>query len=138
SHPDRIWAGSVGGGVWRSDDAGMSFTAVDDFMENLAICCLAMDPTDPDTIYAGTGEGFYNIDAIRGAGIFRISRATNGRWEPLDGTAIPAMQYLTRLAISPNGQVLLASGGANGEPALGGIFRSEDTAHRVWEQTSRS
>jgi hypothetical protein len=73
-HPtsqSTMWAASAGGGVWRSADAGTSWQPVDDFMANLATCCLAMDPTSPDIIYAGTGEGFSNVDAIRGAGIFR-------------------------------------------------------------------
>jgi hypothetical protein len=133
TRPDRIWAGNVGGGVWRSEDGGMTFAPVDDFMDNLAVCCLAMDPHRPDTIFAGTGEGFYNLDAIRGAGIFQFSPSTKGKWELLDGTAIPAMEFLTRLVISPNGKVLLASGGANGQSGVGGIFRSDDDKHQVWK-----
>ncbi len=135
THPDRVWAASVGGGIWRSDDAGMTFAPVDDYMDTLAICCLAADPHNPDTIYAGTGEGFYSVDAIRGAGIFVFSPQTNGQWKQLAGTEIPQMEFLTRLAISPDGKVLLASGGANGQTGVGGIFRSEDSAHTVWQQT---
>ena len=50
-HPgttDVIWAASAGGGVWRTGDAGVSWQPVDDFMANLATCCLVMDPTDPE------------------------------------------------------------------------------------------
>jgi hypothetical protein len=50
TRPDRVWAASVGGGVWRSDDGGTTFMAVDEFMENLAVCCLAIDPQHPDTV----------------------------------------------------------------------------------------
>ncbi len=35
-------------------------------MASLNVSCLLIDPTDPNTIYAGTGEGFYSIDAYRG------------------------------------------------------------------------
>ena len=40
-------------------------------MANLAIGSMVMDPTDPNVIYAGTGEGFSNADSLRGAGIFK-------------------------------------------------------------------
>ncbi|MDX6394704.1 MAG: hypothetical protein QOJ73_5767, partial [Streptosporangiaceae bacterium] len=56
--PDRIWAASVGGGVWHTQDGGATRMTVDDFLGNLACACLAMDPADPQKIYAGTGEGF--------------------------------------------------------------------------------
>jgi hypothetical protein len=57
-HPTRhatLWAASVGGGIWRSDDGGQGWSPVDDFMANLAVSCMVMDPTSPDVIYAGTG-----------------------------------------------------------------------------------
>jgi hypothetical protein len=57
--PSTMLVGSVGGGIWRSDDGGASWLPVDDLMANLAVCCLAMDPTDSRIVYAGTGEGFF-------------------------------------------------------------------------------
>ena len=44
-------------------------------MENLAVTSLAMQPGHANTLLAGTGEGFSNLDAVRGAGIFQT---TNG------------------------------------------------------------
>lgn len=37
NHPDEMWVGSVGGGVWHTTDGGCSFAPVNDFMANLAI-----------------------------------------------------------------------------------------------------
>jgi hypothetical protein len=37
-----------------------------------------MDANDPDVIYAGTGEGFGNLDALRGGGIFRTTNGVTG------------------------------------------------------------
>ena len=86
SHPDQpdtIWAASAGGGVWRTDDAGASWQPVDDLMANLAVTSVAIDPTNPDVMYAGTGEGFFNLDAIRGAGIFRTTDGVSwAMWRP--------------------------------------------------------
>ena len=121
--PTTMWAASSGGGVWRTADAGGSWQPVDDFMANLATCCLAMDPTNPDVIYAGTGEGFSNADALRGAGIFRTTDGTT--WQQIAATAGPDFQYVNRLAISPNGAVVLAA-------TPSGIFRSADSAKATW------
>ena len=55
-HPtqtNRMWIGSVGGGIWYSSNSGASWSAVNDFMSNLAVSTLAMDPTNPNTMYAG-------------------------------------------------------------------------------------
>src|SRR5215471_17790660 len=71
--PSRMWATSVGGGVWHTQNGGASWAPVDDFLGNLACTCIAMDPADPRKIYAGTGEGFGNTDALAGNGIFATS-----------------------------------------------------------------
>src|SRR5256885_1501451 len=115
--PGVMWAGSVAGGVWRTDDGGQSWEPVDDFMANLAVACMAVDPTDPNVVYAGTGEGFFNVDAVRGAGIFRTVDGTT--WQPLAATTGPEFQAVNRLAISADGTTLLAATAA-------GIFRSAD------------
>ena len=36
---------------------------------------MAFDPSNSNTIYAGTGEGFFNADGVRGAGIFKSTDA---------------------------------------------------------------
>src|SRR5205814_2114581 len=71
TNPSKMFVGSVSGGIWRSDDAARSWRPVDDFMANLAVTAMAMDPTNPNIMYAGTGEGYRNYDAVKGAGIFK-------------------------------------------------------------------
>jgi hypothetical protein len=125
-HPTRVrrmWAGSVGGGVWHTEDGGAGWTPVDDFMANLAVSCMVMDPTNANVIYAGTGEGFSNLDAIRGAGIFRTTDGTH--WQQIPSTTGASFRSVNRLAISGNGKVLLAATGD-------GIFRSADPQRLTW------
>jgi photosystem II stability/assembly factor-like uncharacterized protein len=127
-HPKNanvLWAGSVGGGVWRTDDGGQSWEPVDDFMANLAVTTMVMDPADPNVIYAGTGEGFSNIDALRGAGIFRTTDGV--QWAQLASTTGTNFHNVNRLAISRNGKVLLAA-------TRRGIFRSQDPGRVTWER----
>ena len=134
--PDTMFAGSVGGGIWRTTDAGASWSPVNDFMANLAVATMVLrQPNNPAiaaTLYAGTGEGFGNVDALQGAGIFK-STDSGLTWSQLPGTnpADPAVcpapatiancpwLFVNRLAMSPDGNTLLAA------TALG-IRRSTD------------
>ncbi len=71
NNPSHMVAGGVAGGTWVTMDGGLSWTPTGDMMANLAVCSMAMDPSDANVILAGTGEGFFNIDGVRGAGIFK-------------------------------------------------------------------
>ena len=73
----------VSGGVWKSIDAGANWTPLAQLqMANLAVASLAFEPGNTNILYAGTGEGFFNADAIRGAGIFRSTDA-GVTWTPV-------------------------------------------------------
>ncbi len=117
--PGTMWVGGVGGGVWKTTNSGSAWFPLDDFLANLAISCMAIDPTDPDILYAGTGEGFYNIDNLRGAGVFKTTDGGTS-WAQLTATATSSFYYVNRVAVHPgDGQVLLAA-------TRDGIFRSDD------------
>jgi photosystem II stability/assembly factor-like uncharacterized protein len=97
-------------------------------MANLAIACMVMDPADPNSIYAGTGEGYGNVDAITGAGIFKTTDG-GATWSQLSSTATKAFSHVSRLEISPaNSQVILAANG------FSGIWLSMDGG-ASWTQT---
>ncbi|MFO1054243.1 MAG: hypothetical protein U1F36_18650 [Planctomycetota bacterium] len=121
-----LWSGGVSGGLWKSVDRGANWSIVDDWWTNLSIGSLTLDPSNPDVMYAGTGEGFFNINvargvnrsAIRGAGIFK-SIDGGAHWTWLTNTA--GFDYVLRVAVSPaNPNVVLAS------VRQGGIYRSTD------------
>lgn len=118
NNPDLLLTGSVSGGVWKSSDGGQSWQAQGDFMANLAIGCMIGDPDQSDVVYAGTGEGFFNGDQMRGLGIFK-SVDFGETWTQLPVTANTDFYYVNRLGRIPNSNVLLAA-------TRTGIFRSED------------
>jgi photosystem II stability/assembly factor-like uncharacterized protein len=124
SSPSVIWAASVAGGVWKTTNGGATWGPLDDFMASLNVSTLVLDPTDADTLYAGTGEGFYNIDGLRGAGIFKTSDGGT-TWSQLPATTGPAFVYVNRLAVSADGNTLLAAV-RNGDASAQGIARSID------------
>src|SRR5450830_801512 len=62
--PTTMYAGGVAGGVWKTTNGGSSWAPLNDFLPNLAVTTLVMDPSNPNVLYAGTGEGFNNADAV--------------------------------------------------------------------------
>lgn len=97
----RTWlAGSVGGGVWRTTDAGETWTHLTSNMASLATSTIACSNANPDIIYVGTGEGITGSGPQNGSGIFKSTN--NGA----SFEAVPFTQNnekfgaVTRLAIS--------------------------------------
>ena len=71
TNPDTLYIGAAGGGVWRSDDAGLTWTSQWHDQPVLNVGSLAIDPRSPDTVYCGTGEANLSADSYPGVGIFR-------------------------------------------------------------------
>jgi hypothetical protein len=93
---------TAGGGIWRTADAGASWIPVFDDKPVLAVSTLAMAPSDYRTIYAGTGEGFQNIDALKGNGIYR-SQDNGITWTVLSATKDnPDFSYVQKIVVSPS------------------------------------
>ncbi|MBX7135910.1 MAG: hypothetical protein K1X67_24845 [Fimbriimonadaceae bacterium] len=115
TNPNILLAGSVGGGIWRSSNGGTNWTPVDDRLRSLAIGCIVFDPTNANIVYAGTGEGHFNGDAIGGVGIYK---STDGGLTFSHLPSTVGWDNVCDLAISPNGTTILAS------KRYGGIQRS--------------
>lgn len=110
SNPDVMYAAAVAGGIWKTTNAGNSWAPLDDFLANIAVTCMAMDPSDPSTIYAGTGEGYFNSDGVRGAGMFKTTDA-GAHWTRLASTISNAdFFFIQDIVVSPvNGQHVYAA-----------------------------
>ncbi len=130
----NIWfAGSVGGGIWKTTNSGQSWKNLTPDITNLATSTLVMAASNHNVLYAGTGEGFFNLDQIDGTGIWK-STDRGVSWEQLTSTANnKLMQNITRIIVDPsNENILLASAtpGFNykstGYVANSAIFRSTD------------
>ena len=106
-HPNDVnimYAGSVGGGVWKTTDGGSSWTPLTDLLPSIGIGALAIDPKNPDVLYAGTGEYYTSDtrgDSIRGAGIFKSTDA-GATWTRLPGTTTSNFSYVNKIVVSPN------------------------------------
>ena len=133
-----VWAAGVGGGLWKTTniDAGApNWTPIDDFFDNIAISSLAYDAQMPDTMYFGTGEGYFNSDAQRGLGVWK---STDGgqTWAPLASTQNSTFYYCYRIKTLGPDTVLVATqsglrrsinGGTTWTKVLGGSGVSNTT-----------
>ncbi len=99
TRPQTMWAAAVAGGIWKTLNGGASWLPTGDFLPNLAFSSLALAPNNPAVLYAGSGEGFFNGDAVRGAGIFK---STNGgtTWLQLPATKNADFNFVNDLAVS--------------------------------------
>ena len=84
-HPTNskiIYAGTAGGGVWKSSNGGATFSSIfDDYCQSIGV--VRLDPHDPDnTIYVGTGEVWTRNSTSIGDGLFK-STDGGGNWEKL-------------------------------------------------------
>jgi len=98
--PNIMYTAGVAGGIWKTTDAGANWFPLDDFMANIAVTCMAFDPDNPDILWAGTGEGFFNADGVRGAGIFRSTNA-GANWSRLPATTNANFFFIQDLVVSP-------------------------------------
>ncbi len=118
--PNIIYAAGVAGGVWKTTNGGGTWIPMSDLLANIAVNSLAMDPKDPKILYAGTGEGYFAVDNVRGAGIFKTTDS-GATWTRLASTAGNTnFFYVNDLIVSPvNSERLYAA-------TRTGVWRSID------------
>lgn len=123
--PNTMWAAGVSGGVWKTTDGGANWIPLQDMMANLAVSSMAMQPGNANVIYAGTGEGFFNFDAVRGNGIFKTTDG-GATWTQLAATANnPHFHAVNDIVVSPNNVNRVYAGTGTG------VWRSLD-AGATW------
>jgi len=109
SHPDSIWAGSAGGGLYRSSDFGAHWRQIGgDDLPSLWIGAVAIDPRNPNVLYAGTGETNSNVGGYGGFG--GVLKSGNGG-KTFTKIAIPEYGFF-KIVISSadSSRVLFAAG----------------------------
>jgi photosystem II stability/assembly factor-like uncharacterized protein len=123
--PNVFYIGQVNGGVWKSDDYGRTWNPIFDSQPTQSIGSIVVAPSDPNVIYAGSGEGLHRPDLSVGNGIYKSTDAGK-TWTHLglqDGQQIPALAVDPR---DPNRLFAAVLGHPYGPNEERGIFRSTD------------
>jgi len=122
---DVYYFGSVGGGVWRTNDAGRTWKPIFDSQPIASIGAIAVAPSNPQIIYVGTGESDMRSDIAYG----------NGMYKSLDGgknwthIGLEDSRQIARIVIDPRDpeKVFVAAlGHAYGPNEQRGVFYSKD------------
>jgi photosystem II stability/assembly factor-like uncharacterized protein len=92
-----IYVASASGGVWKSADSGTTFKPVFDKQPSLSIGSLAIDPSNPKTVWVGTGESWARNSVSVGTGIYR-SRDGGENWEAL---GLADSEHISRVIVHP-------------------------------------
>lgn len=120
--PLTLYAGTAGG-VFKSTNGGVSWTAANTGIPNVEIYVVAIDPSNPDTVYAGTG-----FTPITCANLYK-STDGGARWTATSlATAVGLVEIgqpscfaaVHALAIDPTNPLILYAGGGG----LNGVFKS--------------
>ncbi|MBK9332743.1 MAG: hypothetical protein IPM96_10170 [Ignavibacteria bacterium] len=98
-NPDIIYIGAACGGIWKSTNGGATWTAKSDYEVSLSSGSIAIDPSNTNIIYFGTGEATYSGVSYYGRGLLKSTNAGN-TWINISND-LPLMSYTSRIAIRP-------------------------------------
>lgn len=101
-HPDDpniVYIGGAQGGVWKSTDQGQTWIPLTDRLSSLATGAIALDPSNPEIVYYGTGEQHFCGDCFYGDGLFK---STDGgeTWEKIALTTSVG-KYISKIIVDP-------------------------------------
>ncbi len=128
-----FYFGAVGGGIWKTGDAGTTWQPIFDGQPVASIGALAVAPSDSNVIYAGTGESDWRSDLSAGAGIYKSTDA--GKTWKFAG--LKDSRHVGRILIHPRNPDVVyvaAMGHAYGSNDERGVFVSTDGGV-TWNRT---
>ena len=130
--PETFYFGAAGGGVWKTENAGRTWTPIFDHGPP-SIGAIAVAPSDPRTIYVGTGQVTTRYDIAAGEGVFK-STDGGASWQSI---GLKDTKHIGAIWVDPhdaNVVMVAALGHAFGPNAERGVYRSEDGG-RTWTKT---
>jgi photosystem II stability/assembly factor-like uncharacterized protein/outer membrane lipoprotein-sorting protein len=98
-----IFVGAASGGVWKSIDGGTTFKPVFDKQPVQSIGAIAIDPSNPKTVWVGTGESWTRNSVSVGDGIYR-STDDGETWTNM---GLPSSERITRIIVHPTNSAIV-------------------------------
>ena len=130
--PNVYYAGAASGGLWKTTDAGVHWDPIFDDQEVSSIGALAVSRSDPNIVWAGTGEPWIRSHISVGNGMYKSTDA--GRtWTRM---GLEATGRIGRIAINPTNPDIVyvaAQGHSYGPQPERGVFRTRDGG-KTWDK----
>ncbi|MGD8361973.1 MAG: glycosyl hydrolase [Gemmatimonadota bacterium] len=131
-NPLVMYVGAASGGLWKTEDGGMSWTSSFDDIEVSSVSAVAMAPSDPNVLWVGTGETFMIRPALAmGDGVYRSTDAGKS-WRRM---GLERTGRIARLRIDPRDADVVfacALGHSYGPQRERGVYRSRNGGES-WE-----
>jgi photosystem II stability/assembly factor-like uncharacterized protein len=94
--PLLIYVGAAGGGVWKSNDGGLTFKSVfDDYTQSIG--AIAIDPKEPKNVWVGTGESWTRNSTSVGDGLYKTTDGGDS-WQRV---GLESSERIARVQVSP-------------------------------------
>src|SRR4051794_3369152 len=125
-----LLVGSASGGVWKSEDGGTTFKPVFDKQPVQSIGAVALDPTNSQVMWVGTGESWTRNSVSVGNGVYK---SVDGG-ETWTNVGLPATERIVRILVHPkNGNIVYvcAPGRLWSDSADRGLYKTSDGG-RTW------
>src|SRR5579859_2240821 len=125
AQPNVFYIGVVNGGVWKTNDFGRTWNPIFDDQPTGSVGAIAVAPSDPNIVYAGSGEGLQRPDLSVGDGVYKSTDAGK-TWTHLglrNGQQIPQIAVDPR---NPDRLFVAVLGHPYGPNEERGIYRSTD------------
>ena len=133
NQPLVYYFGATGGGVWKTEDAGISWRNISDgYFRTGSVGALAVADSDPNVIYAGMGEACVRSNFSEGDGVYR-STDGGATWTH---AGLSATRQIGRIRIDPrdpNRVYVAALGNVFGPSGDRGVYRSIDGG-KTWQR----
>src|SRR3989442_5167847 len=103
AHPtdaNTIYVAAAGGGVWKTTNSGSTWTSLTDSQMTLSMGAIAVAPSNPNVVYAGTGEANNSVDSNFGRGIL-ISTDAGVTWTLSTSGGAFDQRTVSEIAIDP-------------------------------------
>ncbi len=128
----RTWYVAAGsGGVWKTENAGLSWKPIFDAQGSYSIGCVTLDPCNPETVWVGTGENVSGRHVGYGDGVYK-SLNGGATWTNM---GLKTSEHISRILVDPrdSATIYVAAEGPLWSPGgERGLFKSVDGG-KTWK-----